>query len=668
MASPEFRRFGGDTACLEVRADSGDSLLLDAGSGLGAFARAAKTEKSVKPPVVCLTHPHMDHIQGLPFYPPLYDAKNPPTIYGPEFFPGRSLKEELGRLFDGTLMPVKVEDLPASDIRGIKPGDSFRVGSILVETALANHPGGSLAYKISADGWTFVYTSDHEIPLDDSDPEKSAINKRLLDFIGDANVVFADCQYDREDHLKRPGWGHSHFEQWAPELAARGVKNMFFMHYSPQYDDERVEKMIEAARDRAFPIAIFAARPGIVVGPDGPKEDAEPAETCRNCEFFKRVGGFSDTRAVFSALLSEARSLTGSDAGSIYLVDNDELSFSAAQNDTLFPDSAANKFAYMNSRLSINRDSIAGFAAVEGKIVNIPDVYALNSSSPYSFNDSYDKKTGYRSRAVLAVPLVNSKKKIIGVLQLINPRDENGRPASFGKRAEKNVFELCSLATAPIERSMLITDMILRILRTAALRDPHETGGHVRRVGSMAAELYHIWALEHGVDAEELLAEKGKVRLAAMLHDVGKVGIPDRILKKPGKLDDEERFLMQEHAALGAGLFDDAFNEIDLMARDIALHHHARWDGKGYTGSSKIASPAGAQIPLAARITAIADVYDALVSKRCYKDSWDPSKALAILNEEAGKQFDPELARLFLDIQDLVKAIFERYSEDNPVA
>lgn len=383
---------------------------------------------------------------------------------------------------------------------------------------------------------------------------------------------------------------------------------------------------------------------------------------CPICDFFRRIAAFSDTHAILGAILSEARRLGHADAGTIYLLENDELVFSAAQNDTLFPRSAANKFFYMNSRVPADKSSIAGYVAVTGQSLNIPDVHALPQGCEYGFNASFDEKTGYRTVSVLAIPLAGSDGKIKGALQLINSL-ENGRPRPFSCEMEDAVGRLGLMATIPLERSFLITDMILRMLRTSALRDPRETGAHVRRVGSMAAELFHSWAAARGMDPEELLAAKGRLRLAAMLHDVGKVGIPDAVLQKPGRLDDDERAIMQTHSALGAGLFNGSANDIDVLAREIALHHHAKWNGQGYTGSPDIPSPAGEDIPLGARITTIADVYDALVSKRCYKEAWDASKALEILQKDAGSHFDPELVDHFLGIQDVVRAIFERYGE-----
>jgi HD-GYP domain-containing protein (c-di-GMP phosphodiesterase class II) len=148
------------------------------------------------------------------------------------------------------------------------------------------------------------------------------------------------------------------------------------------------------------------------------------------------------------------------------------------------------------------------------------------------------------------------------------------------------------------------------------------------------------------------------LRIAAMLHDVGKIGIPDVILKKPAKLTDEEYEVMKTHTSLGADLFINIFNEVDQMSRDVAVCHHERWDGKGYPRGL-----AGENIPLAGRIVAIADVYDALMSKRVYKSAWDEEDVIKYLREQAGNQFDPELIDIFISVYDIIKAIRNRYSE-----
>lgn len=659
VSGAEFKSYGTDTSCVEVRTNAGHTILLDAGTGLGAYARNHK-ELEEKTPFICLSHLHIDHIQGLPYYRPLYTDSI--TVYGPALEDGSSLGNGLGRMFDGILLPIRLADLPKLHLIEVKPKDKFNIGDALVETFPARHPGGSLAWKICADGQTLVYSGDHEIPLDSDDAAALSESEAFFNFMAGADLAIVDAHFTASDHARHQGWGHSHFEQWPAALSGRGVKKLLFYHFNPDYDDAALDAILARVRKKYPDQDIQAAYAGYTWSQESETTLPVHADACPVCDFFQQAATLSDTHSVLDSLLTKARKLTNADAGTIYLIENDELSFAASQNDTLFPKSAANKFAYMSTRIPINRSSIAGFVAATGATLNLPDVYKLNKDCEFSFNQALDKKNGYRTSSVLCVPLINSRQKIIGVLQLINALVD-GEAAPFSQHMENSISHLASMATIPLERSLMLTNIILRMLQTSALRDPKETAAHVYRVGSISAELFHHWADKHGMDPEEILATKSRLRLAAMLHDVGKVGIPDAVLKKPGRLDDEERSIMQRHSALGASLFADSLSDIDSMARNIALHHHAKWDGSGYTGSKEIPSPSGRQIPLEARITAIADVYDALVSRRCYKDAWDNSRAVEVLNKDAGSHFDPELVICFDEIMDTVQAIINRYHD-----
>ena len=150
-----------------------------------------------------------------------------------------------------------------------------------------------------------------------------------------------------------------------------------------------------------------------------------------------------------------------------------------------------------------------------------------------------------------------------------------------------------------------------------------------------------------------------------MVHDIGKAGIGNTVLEKPGKLTPEEFDLVKEHTIIGAGLFTADPCDIAEMAHEISLHHHQKWNGKGYPVIEGIAL-SGAAIPLSARLTAIADVFDALVSPRCYKKQWDFESATSLLREEAGEHFDPELIHSFMEILDTVSMIYTRYPDPKP--
>ncbi|MDA0183170.1 CHASE2 domain-containing protein [Solirubrobacter phytolaccae] len=177
-------------------------------------------------------------------------------------------------------------------------------------------------------------------------------------------------------------------------------------------------------------------------------------------------------------------------------------------------------------------------------------------------------------------------------------------------------------------------EIIERLGRAVESRD-EETGDHIDRIGDLA----HSLGLAAGLDVET--AER--LRRASAMHDVGKVAIPDSILRKPGRLTDEERAVMQTHTTIGAGLLAGSRSPLVQMAEVIALTHHERWDGSGYPNGI-----AGEDIPFMGRITAICDVFDALISPRVYKNAWTVEDALDEIERESGHHFDPELATLFL--------------------
>lgn len=191
---------------------------------------------------------------------------------------------------------------------------------------------------------------------------------------------------------------------------------------------------------------------------------------------------------------------------------------------------------------------------------------------------------------------------------------------------------------------------IVQRLGLAAEYKDNETGLHVIRMSHYS----RVLALAAGfseAQAEELLN-------AAPMHDVGKIGIPDAVLRKPGKLDGEEWEVMKQHAQIGADIIGEHPSGLLRMAREIALNHHEKWDGSGYPRGIS-----GAEIPVEARIIAIADVFDALTSERPYKKAWPVEEAVQLLREQSGRHFDPELVELFLGQLPAILEIKERWAE-----
>ncbi len=193
-------------------------------------------------------------------------------------------------------------------------------------------------------------------------------------------------------------------------------------------------------------------------------------------------------------------------------------------------------------------------------------------------------------------------------------------------------------------------EISIRLGRASELRDL-ETGGHIKRMSYYSQHLAHLY----GLDEEECEL----ILYAAPLHDIGKVGIPDNILLKPGRFTDEEFEIMKLHVILGAKMLEDAEQFPVLKAGHIiALEHHEKYDGTGYPYGKK-----AEEIHLYARIIAIADVFDALSSKRIYKDAMPLEKTLKIMKNDAGTHFDAELIKLFLDNLDDFLEIRKRFPD-----
>lgn len=192
-------------------------------------------------------------------------------------------------------------------------------------------------------------------------------------------------------------------------------------------------------------------------------------------------------------------------------------------------------------------------------------------------------------------------------------------------------------------------EIIRRLGKAAEFKD-NETGMHVIRMSWFSRFLAE--AKGENEDWCELLYN------AAPMHDIGKIGIPDRVLLKPGKLDADEWEIMQKHAEYGAAIIGEHPSPLLQLAKEVAICHHEKWNGKGYPKGLK-----GKNIPLSARIVAIADVFDALTSERPYKKAWSEEKAINLLQEEAGQHFDPELVPLFIDCLPKIREIQQQYSD-----
>jgi HD-GYP domain-containing protein (c-di-GMP phosphodiesterase class II) len=284
---------------------------------------------------------------------------------------------------------------------------------------------------------------------------------------------------------------------------------------------------------------------------------------------------------------------------------------------------------------------LAGSSVQTGETIFIDDAY-----QDERFNPDVDKRTGYRTKAILVIPFLNNEGEIMGTYQAINKMTESG---VFSDRDVDNLTLAATYAGKSIEAAMLTKEIeetqkeIIFTMGEIGEGRSKETGNHVKRV----AEYSYLLALKYGMSQ----AEADLLRMASPMHDIGKVAIPDAVLKKPGKLDEAEFEIMKSHAEIGYGLLKNSDRHILKAAAIVAHEHHEKWNGRGYPRGI-----AGDQIHIYARITAIADVFDALGSERVYKPSWELDRIMNLFKEERHGHFDANLVDLFLDnIKEFVK-------------
>ena len=282
---------------------------------------------------------------------------------------------------------------------------------------------------------------------------------------------------------------------------------------------------------------------------------------------------------------------------------------------------------------------------------------------------------GIVGAAAAAIAMKSGSGETLGVLFVA--RQPNTTHASFTEQELTDLRHIATLISTALERRALKEKMMWSKVRMAESRDPSETGPHVKRVSATALEIFDGWAKRRGMREEDCQFSRDTLRMAAILHDVGKIGISDLILKKTGKLTQEEYEIMKHHSVLGVPhlLGNDSED-----AREVAMHHHERWDGRGYPGAVSIENlpsddqsllemqlPStgmkGDDIPLFARMVAIADVFDALSSHRAYKEAWAPERVEQEMRNESGKAFDPELIEIFFERLDRIRAARARYPE-----
>lgn len=302
-------------------------------------------------------------------------------------------------------------------------------------------------------------------------------------------------------------------------------------------------------------------------------------------------------------------------------------------------------------RVPLSGSGVISLVARTGETINLPNAY----EDP-RFSMDVDMVTDFRTHSMLAIPLKNNSGKVLGVFQVANKAD--GSP--FDKKDEGILLLLATLAGSAIEIARLYQDVhvaqletIYRLAVTAEYRDQQDTRAHLKNISIIS----YLLALALGMSKKD--AEL--IKNASPLHDIGKVALADNILLKPGKLTPHEFEIMKSHTVYGGRILEGAHSKVLKIAHKMACYHHEKWNGSGYPKGLK-----GEDIPIAARIVTVADVFDALCVCRVYKRAWPTDEAYNYILGESGKSFDPHIVAAFKKIYPSVRKLYANLSVNQP--
>lgn len=256
-AGPDTVRYGGDTAAVEVLGCSGEEIVLDAGSGIRAIGE--DLDADISEVDVFLTHLHMDHIQGLGFFKPLFDPTVAVRVWGPGSTT-LSLGKRLTRYLSPPLFPVLLRDLPNVTLHEIDPPALITIGEVTIRADLVTHPGPTLGYRIACPDGALAYLPDHEPALGVTDFPDLPEWTSGYSLARDADVLIHDAQYTDDEYKQRVGWGHSTFEQALAFADLAGVRQLVTFHHDPAHSDDMLDQIADGLQRRSD--VSFGVTPG----------------------------------------------------------------------------------------------------------------------------------------------------------------------------------------------------------------------------------------------------------------------------------------------------------------------------------------------------------------------------------------------------------------------
>lgn len=589
---------------------------------------------------VFISHTHLDHICAIALYVDNYFArlKDSICIYASK----ESIENLKEHFFNNKIWPdfsrIKLSNGKfAIKYKEINAGEKLKIDSITIEPVKSYHTKGSFGFILSYRKNSIYFTSDTYY----HDDIVNLINSRK-----DIKQVIADVSFDSVSEKLAKDSKHltpkllKHIQE---QVRDNVIFHVFHVKYDYQKNIEKELKELDILKDYGMIIkngSFMQFDTNYCIGmKDTLKrhnlDQEQKLETILEC--FSKISKGTDSKANLRVLGEMVKQNIQADRCSVWFIDDERKEYYTLHAD------GVNEI-----RVPIGK-GIVGQA-----ILNRQAILENNPQSNPHFDSTNDKKTNYTTRSILAMPILNSENKVVGAFQALNKLTNINN--SFDKD-DLDYLRIAADYSGKIYEGMKRQEEILNtqkdlIYSIAEMveKKSEETGNHVKRVGKIS----EVIAKQMGLSDEEVTL----ISHASPTHDIGKIGIPDAILNKPAKLDDKEFKIMQKHSQIGYEMLNRFKGEIVEAAAIIAHEHHEKYGGGGYPMGKK-----GEEIHIYARIVSLADVFDALVSDRCYKPAWPLEKVYSYLEENKGIQFDPKVVDAFFAAKDKILEINKVYCD-----
>lgn len=589
---------------------------------------------------IFVSHTHLDHICAIALYVDNYFMKLQDSIC--IYASKQSIQNLKEHFFNNKIWPdfsnINLSNgKPAIIYNEINLGDRIVIDGITIEPVVSYHATGSYGFILTYEENSIYFTSDTYY----HDDIIKLINSRT-----DIKQVIADVSFDsacdklaieskhltpkllkkiqdetREDvifhvyHIK-----YCYKEKIEEELKKLNIlkdygmiiKNGSFIQFNTNYKSDMINVLKRHNLDQE-----------------------QKLETILEC--FSHISKNSDSKVNLNTLGEMVKQNIQADRCSVWFIDNDRKEYYTLHAD------------------GVNEIRVPFGKGIVGRVIETKEPILENNpkSNPY-FDSTNDERTKYITKSILAMPILNSAHEVIGVFQALN------KLTNINNNFDKDDLDYLRIAadySGKIYEGMKFQEDILNaqkdlIYSIAEMVESksEETGNHVKRVGKISEAI----ARQMGLSEEEVTL----ISYGAPTHDIGKIGIPDAILNKPGRLDEKEFKIMQKHAQIGYEMLHRFKGKIMEAAAIIAYEHHEKFAGGGYPMGKK-----GEDIHIYARIVSLADVFDALASDRCYKKAWPLDEVYKYIQDNSGSQFDPKVVEAFFACKEEIIAIKEKYGD-----